>query len=48
MKHLVTVLLTALVAYELYIHLTANDEVDEPFSMLDQFDVNDFRPEVSE
>ncbi|MGV3043363.1 hypothetical protein [Staphylococcus rostri] len=46
MKHLVTVLLTALVAYELYIHLTANDEVDEAFSMLDQFDLNNVRAEV--
>ncbi|PNZ29894.1 transcriptional regulator, partial [Staphylococcus rostri] len=39
---------TALVAYELYIHLTANDEVDEPFSSLDQVDLNDFRPEISD
>ncbi|UXR83212.1 hypothetical protein [Staphylococcus sp. IVB6214] len=34
--------------YEFYIHLTANDEVDESFSMLDQFDLNSIKPEVSE
>ncbi|MGV3043369.1 hypothetical protein ACEE08_10695 [Staphylococcus rostri] len=47
MKYIVTVLLTSFVLYELYIHLTSNDEVDKPFSSLDQIDLNDFRPEVS-
>lgn len=48
MKYLMTVLALMFVAYKLYLRFTANDEVDEGFSVLDQFNLNDFRPEVSE
>lgn len=48
MKYTMIVLALVFVAYELYIHLTANDEVDKPFSPFDQIDLNDFRPEVSD
>lgn len=48
MKYIVTVLLTSFVLYELYIRLTANDEVDASFSPFDQIDLNSIRAEVSE
>ncbi|UXR77644.1 hypothetical protein [Staphylococcus sp. IVB6227] len=45
---LMSAILFILSVYELYVRLTANDEVDEAFSMLDQFDLNSIKPEVSE
>lgn len=45
---LTTTILFAMSVYELYIHLTADDKVDEPFSSFDQIDLDGFRPEVSD
>ncbi|SUM57042.1 Uncharacterised protein [Staphylococcus microti] len=45
---LISAILFILSVYELYVRLTANDEVDEAFSMLDQLDLNNFRAEVSD
>ena len=46
MKYIMTAIAIMLVVYKIHIRLTANDEVDEAFSVLDQFDLNNVRAEV--
>ncbi|MDO5375704.1 MAG: hypothetical protein Q4F01_05885 [Staphylococcus rostri] len=45
---LTTTILFAISVYELYIRITSEDEIDEPFSSFDQIDLDGFRPEVSD
>lgn len=48
MKYIMSTFAFVLLAYNFYIRLMANDEVDKPFNIYDQIDLNDIGRERSD
>ncbi|EKO8622938.1 hypothetical protein P1M60_002016 [Staphylococcus pseudintermedius] len=47
MKYIITIAVVLYIAYQYYIRLTANDDIDT-FNLQDHIDLNNMRAEVSE